>query len=595
MKICVNRVLIRWKGWAGLTLLCAVLVLLTTPVRAADRQTLHGHIPAAVAAGLAPAGRLPASQRLTLAIGLPLRNPETLTNLLQQIYDPASPLFRRYLTPQDFTKQFGPSEEDYQALMSWAKANGLSATAKHPNRVLLDVSGSVADIEKALRVTMRVYPHPTEARTFYAPDAEPSLDLSVPVLRIGGLDNYTLPFPKYHKASDNQQTQAEPMAGSGPQGNYMGYDFRSAYVPGASLTGSGQSVGLLEFDGYFPTDVAQYLVQAGLPTIPLVNVYIDGFNGVPGFGNGEVTLDIDMATCMAPGLSQIIVYMAPNPSPWEDLLNRMANDNLAKQLSCSWGGGPPDPVAEQIFLQMAAQGQSFFNAVGDSDAFTGPIPFPAESPNITQVGGTTLTTSGPLGSWVSEKVWNWGFGIGTCGGISTTYSIPVWQQGINMTTNQGSTTMRNMPDVALTADNIYIVADDGIPEPGTGGTSCAAPLWAGFTALINQQAAQGNQAPVGFINPTIYALAKSPLYSATFHDIILGDNTSPASPNRFFAVPGYDLCTGWGTPSGHQPDQYPGPAAPQRLAVNGEQQHFRRQWQRPHRSGRVQQLVRDTG
>jgi uncharacterized repeat protein (TIGR01451 family) len=199
---------------------------------------------------------------------------------------------------------------------------------------------------------------------------------------------------------------------------------------------------------------------------------------------------------------------------------------------------------------MAAQGQSFFNAVGDSDAFTGAIPFPAESPNITQVGGTTLTTSGPLGSWVSERVWNWGGGIGTCGGISTTYSIPVWQQGINMTTNQGSTTMRNMPDVALTADNIYIIADDGIPEPGTGGTSCAAPLWAGFTALVNQQAAQGTQAPVGFINPTIYALAKGPLYGATFHDIVLGNNTSPTSTNLFFAVPGYDLCSGWGTPSG---------------------------------------------
>ncbi|MGD0259138.1 MAG: protease pro-enzyme activation domain-containing protein [Verrucomicrobiota bacterium] len=549
MKSCIDRVLIHWKGWTYLTLPGAALfVLWTTPVRAAERQTLRGHVPAAVA-GLAPAGRLPASQSLNLAIGLPLRNPEALTNLLQQIYDPASPLFRQYLTPQDFTKRFGPSEEDYQALMGWAKANGLSATAKHPNRVLLDVSGSVADIEKALHMTMRLYPHPKEARTFYAPDAEPSLDSSVPVLGIRGLDNYTLPFPKYHKALANNRTQVVPMGGSGPGGNYMGYDFRSAYVPGTSLTGSGQSVGLLEFDGYYPTDVAQYLAQAGLPSVPLVNVYIDGFNGVPGFGNGEVSLDIDMANAMAPGLSQIIVYMAPNPSPWEDLLNRMANDNLAKQLSCSWGGGPPDPVAEQIFLQMAAQGQSFFDAVGDSDAFTGDIPFPAESPNITQVGGTTLTTSGPLGSWVSEKVWNWGNGVGTCGGISTTYSIPVWQQGIDMTTNQGSTTMRNMPDVALTADNIYIIADDGIPE-SVGGTSCAAPLWAGFTALVNQQATQGAQAPVGFINPPIYALAKGPLYGATFHDITVGNNTSPTSTNRFFAVPGYDLCTGWGTPSG---------------------------------------------
>jgi len=307
---------------------------------------------------------------------------------------------------------------------------------------------------------------------------------------------------------------------------------------------------LLEFDGYYPNDVAQYLTQASLPSVPLQNVYIDGFDGTPGFGNGEVTLDIDMAIAMAPGLAQVIVYMAPNPSPWVDLLSRMANDNLAKQLSCSWGGGPPDPASEQIFLQMAAQGQSFYDAVGDSDAFTGPIPFPGESPNITQVGGTTLSTSRPLGPWVSERVWNWGGGIGTCGGISTTYSIPVWQQGVNMSTNQGSTTMRNLPDVALTADNIFIIADNGISEPGTGGTSAAAPLWAGFTALVNQQAAAAGQPPMAFLTPPLYTIGKGPNFAGSFHDITTGDNTWAGSPDRFFAVPGYDLCTGWGTPMG---------------------------------------------
>jgi uncharacterized repeat protein (TIGR01451 family) len=228
----------------------------------------------------------------------------------------------------------------------------------------------------------------------------------------------------------------------------------------------------------------------------------------------------------------------------------MANDNLAKQLSCSWGGGPPEPVAELIFLQMAAQGQSFYDAIGDSDAFTGPIPFPGESPNITQVGGTTLSTSGPLGSWVSEKVWNWGGGAGTCGGVSTTYSIPVWQQGIDMSINQGSTTMRNMPDVALTADNIFIIADNGISEPGTGGTSAAAPLWAGFTALANQQAVVAGMPPVGFVNPALYTIGKGPIFTSCFHDTVIGDNTWAGSPDRYFAVPGYDLCTGWGTPMG---------------------------------------------
>ena len=550
-------------------LLGAALCLCTASAPAADWQTLRGQVPSAVA-HLTPTGDLPDSNQLRLAIGLPLTNPEALASLLHQIYDPASPLFGHYLTPQEFTERFGPARQDYEAVVSWAKAKGLTVSARHPNRVVLDVSGSVADVQKALNVKMRTYRHPKEARTFYAPSAEPLLDLTVPVLRICGLDNYALPFPKLHRASENTLTNVVPQNGSGPGGNYMGYDFRNAYVPGTILTGSGQSVGLLEFDGYYPNDVAQYLAQAGLPSVPLVNVYVDGFNGVPGFGNGEVTLDIDMSIAMAPGLTQVIVYMAPNNiGLWVDILSRMANDNLAKQLSCSWGGGPPDPACEQIFLQMAAQGQSFFDAIGDSDAFpaTNSIPFPGESTNITQVGGTTLSTSGPLGSWVSEKVWNWGNGIGTCGGISVTYPIPVWQLGINMTTNQGSTTMRNLPDVALTADNIYIIADNGIEEPGTGGTSCAAPLWAGFTALVNQQAAQGARAPVGFLNPTIYNIGKSPLYGATFHDIVVGNNTSPASTNEFYAVPGYDLCTGWGTPAGTNLIDILAPPAPMAFVV----------------------------
>ncbi|HVM51069.1 MAG TPA: protease pro-enzyme activation domain-containing protein, partial [Candidatus Acidoferrum sp.] len=539
---------------AALLLACAALGFSAAfPVEAAgaDPQKLRGHIPAAIR-NLAPTGELAASQQLHLAIGLPVSDPEGLTNLLRQIYDPSSPLFHHYLTPEEFAARFGARQEDYDAVAQWAMANGLSVSGRHPNRLVLDVSGSVADIERALHVRMQTYQHPKEARTFYAPSTEPSLDLTTRVLHISGLDNYTLPFPKLRKAASDAANGIAPQNGSGPGGNYMGYDFRDAYVPGTLLTGTGQSVGLLEFDGYYPNDVAQYLAQAGLPSVPLVNVSVDGYTGPPGPGNGEVSLDIDMAIAMAPGLSSVIVYSAPNNiGLWVDILSRMANDNLSKQLSCSWGGGPPNPSAEQIFLQMAAQGQSFFDAVGDSDAFVnGDIPFPGDSPNITQVGGTTLSTTGPLGSWVSEKVWNWGHGVGTCGGVSTNFAIPVWQQGVDMSTNGGSTTMRNMPDVAFTADNIYIIADNGHPQPGTGGTSCAAPLWAGFMALVNQQAAQSAQKPIGFINPTIYSICKSPLYHSTFHDIVLGDNTSPASPSQYYAVPGYDLCTGWGTPAG---------------------------------------------
>jgi subtilase family serine protease len=307
----------------------------------AQRQKLNSrHIPEAVAR-LTPIGDLPSSQRLNLAIGLPLRNQPELDNLLRQISDPTSPNYRHYLTPEQFTERFGPTEADYHALMDFAKTNGLTVTATHPNRLVLDVAGSTADIAKAFHVTLRVYQHPTEARTFYAPDVEPTVDFAVPILHISGLDNYALPHPNSLLRPASASTNATPNSGSGPGGAYQGSDFRTAYVPGTSLTGTGQSIGLLQFDGFYASDITTYESQAGLPNVPLTVVPIDGGVGTPGSGASEVSLDIEMVISMAPGISGIYVYEAPNPSPWVDLLSRMANDNVAKQLSCSWGGRRP--------------------------------------------------------------------------------------------------------------------------------------------------------------------------------------------------------------------------------------------------------------
>jgi uncharacterized repeat protein (TIGR01451 family) len=527
-----------------------ILFLIASSARSQDRRVLRGHLPRVVAEEhLQPVGSLPGSTRMHLAIGLPLRNQEALNALLDQIYDPANPDYRHYLTPEQFTERFGPLEQDYQAVIAFAMSNGLTVTTTHPNRMVLDVEGTVADIERTLHTTLRVYRHPREARTFYAPDTEPSLDLAVPVLHISGLDDYSLPHPNLKARPFTQTANATPNTGSGPNGSYRGNDFRAAYLPGTLLTGAGQAVGLLQFDGYFASDITTYEAQAGLLNVTLTNVPVDGGVSTPGSGNSEVALDIEMVISMAPGVSRIIVYEAPNPSPWVDLLSRMANDNLAKQLSCSWGGGGPDPTSEQVFRQMAAQGQSFFNASGDSDAFTGAISFPAESTNITQVGGTTLTTTGPSGSYISETVWNWGSGTGSSGGISTVYPIPTYQKGISMSANQGSTTMRNVPDVALTADNVYVVYNNG-GSGIFGGTSCATPLWAAFTALMNQQAAAHSAPAVGFLNPAVYAIGKGTNYTSSFHDITTGNNFSSSSPTKFSAVAGYDLCTGWGTPNG---------------------------------------------
>jgi len=502
------------------------------------------------AIGVQPICRLPDKVKLNLAIGLPLQNTDALTNLLQQLYDPASPLYHRYLTPEQFTEQFGPSPADYQALIDFVQANGLTVTATYPNRALLDVTGAVADIEKAFGISLQVYQHPTENRAYFAPDTEPSLDLpGISVLSIAGLTDFNQPRPMSLNALDaGGASGSAPLTGSAPYGYYMGKDFRAAYAPGVTLTGAGQTVGLLQFDGYYLTDITNYEAQAGLSNVALTNVLLDGYDGTPGAAVSEVSLDIEMVVSMAPGLSQIVVYEAGPSGNGNDILTRMATDNLAKQLSASWTFGT-DAYTSQIFQQFAAQGQSYFNASGDSDAYTGAIPSPADDPNVIVVGGTTLGTSGPGGAWTSEKVWNWNNNSGSGGGISTSHNIPSWQQALNMSANHGSATMRNIPDVAMTADAIWVIYGRGITA-GFGGTSCATPLWAGFTALINQQATANAEPSVGFLNPALYALGRGANYSATFHDTTTGNNTNSASPANFPAVAGYDLATGWGTPKG---------------------------------------------
>jgi uncharacterized repeat protein (TIGR01451 family) len=543
----------RFMNSTGKSLLMLGLGLLLSSgaALAADAgvKTLRGHVPPGLAR-LQAKGRLAANTNLTLAIGLPLRNTESLTNLLKDIYDPASPNYHHFLTPDEFTAQFGPTAQDYQKVVDFANSNGLSVTKTHGNRVLLDVTGKVSDIEKAFHVTMHTYRHPSESRDFFAPDTEPSVGTNVPVLHVSGLENYALPRPALHKMP---ASSGNPLLGSSPGGGYIGSDFRNAYVPGTSLNGSGQMVGLLQFDsGFYQSDITAYEIQAGLPTTIVVQpVLLDGYGGGPGVANDEVSLDIEMVISMAPAISKVLVFEGDLT---DDILNAMAASNQVKQLSASWSY-PLDQISEQIYQQFAAQGQSFFNASGDSDAWlTGGIPQPCDDPHITIVGGTTLSTTLPNGPWTSETVWNWGIeygddGVGGGGGISTTYDIPSWQTNIDMTSNKGSTTFRNIPDVAMTADNVYVTYGGGL-NGSFGGTSCATPLWAGFTALVNQQAAANGNQSVGFLNPALYAIAKTAGYANYFHDITTGNNTWSQSPNLFFAVPGYDLATGLGTPAG---------------------------------------------
>ncbi|MGH7971214.1 MAG: S53 family peptidase, partial [Limisphaerales bacterium] len=539
----------------GVTGLLIVVWLLTfcSPVLAAPRRILGRHIPAA-AAQLRPIGALPATNELKLAIGLPLRNRDALTNLLAELYTPAHPNYRHFLTPSQFTARFGPTKAQYEAVIRFARTNGMTIVGTHANRLVLDIHCKVGDIQRVFHTTLRSYPHPTESRSFYAPDTEPSVEPDVPILDITGLNNFSWPHPKsLSKSPSDGGPGNTPKGGSGTNGTYLGNDFRKAYAPGVTLTGTDQVVGLLEFDGYYTNDITTYESLAGLPNVPLEKILLDGYDGTPTPGsysaNNEVALDIEVTAAMAPGLSKILVYEAGPSGYANDIISRMACDNQAAQLSCSWDfGSDANATTDQIFLQMAAQGQSFFNASGDSGAYVGSVPSPDDNPYITLVGGTTLTTTAGH-AWVSETTWNAGAGLSSSGGFSSTYPLPDWQEGISMSNNQGSTTKRNIPDVSMVADDISIVADNGQQYP-IYGTSAASPLWAAFTALINQHAAANGYPRVGFLNPTVYSLAKGTNFPVYFHDITTGNNTNRNSGRRFLAVAGYDLCTGWGTPNG---------------------------------------------
>lgn len=551
-----------------LLLAVACVLLLDTSLSlfgAAGRVNLSGHRPAAVE-NLSPAGSLPTTNTLPLAIGLPLRNQTDLENTIRDLYNPANPRFRKFLTAEEFTVKYGPTEADYRQVVRFARSHGLTIVGEHRNRVVLDVEGSVSNIQEAFQVTINTYRHPSRSKAFFAPDREPSVPTNVPVADMWGLTDYAPPVPLAHRA--NQVVAPLNYNGSGPSGSYQGRDFRNAYAAGVNLVGSGQTAAVVEFDGYYRSDIVTYEANCGYASVPLTNILLN-VTGTPGYsGQGanaiaEVSLDIELLIAMAPGLSRLAVYEGNNPYT---VFNKIATDNLAKQISCSWAfshgpsykwaRGSGSYTLDSILSQMVAQGQSFFQASGDSDAYTGPQavnsstgPIPVDSIYVTSVGGTSLTMTGAGSSWSSETVWNWGGNSGSGGGVSVNYSIPSWQTSVSMAANNGSSVYRNFPDVALTAEAVQVVYNNNTTGI-FGGTSCAAPLWAGFTALVNQQAAASGNSPVGFLNPALYSIASGPNYDECFHDVKTGNNIGTNTAGLYYAVAGYDLATGLGTPNG---------------------------------------------
>jgi kumamolisin len=502
---------------------------------------LTQHVPADVASGVARRLGTPApSQTMELTFELPTRDEAGLHALLTDLYDPVSPRYRHYLSVDQFTERFGPTARSYAAVVDFARANGLVPHGYAANRRVVDVRATIANVDRALHVRIGVYRHPGETRTFFAPDREPSLALSEPILHIAGLDDASLPVSHVVRDMTPKTGRLAP-TGSGPDGNFYGSDMRAAYYGGTALTGSGQSLGLFEYAGYDLVDVATYFEKVGqIDSVPIVGVSVNGANlECKGkCDDAEQALDIEQAISMAPGLRQLVVYVGHNDV---SIINQMASDDTSKQLSCSWGWNPDPVEIDPLFEEFAAQGQSFLVATGDYgyQLKKGGV-WPADDQFVTAIGGTDVRTQGPGGPWVSEIGWAYSGG----GPSPDKIPIPAYQVPFVTAANGGSTTLRNVPDISAQANTDYYSCFDGYCTTGSGGTSYAAPLLAGYVALANELASALNQPPAGFLNPFLYRIGGSGKYPFVFHDQVLGYN------GAYTAGPGFDLVTGFGSPRG---------------------------------------------
>jgi len=548
---------------------CVIACLLFAIPSLAQQPLLTRHVREAVLNGQAqPLAYLPATQIMQLDIVLPLSDQAGLDAFLKELYDPASPSYRHFLTVQEFTARFGPSQADYDAVVAFAKANGFAVVGGTRDGMEVQVKGPVSVIETAFHVNMRTYQHPTENRTFFAPDREPTANLPFRLWHISGLDNYSIPHPMLVSKSDfaaahgiaPEDVVTHATTGSGPSASFLGSDMRAAYYGGGPLTGAGQNLGLWEYLGTDLTDLNTYFTNVGqINNVPVTLLSVDGtstscvYSSAAGYcDDTEQTIDMTQAIGMAPGLASLTMYVGAGASGTTGaddtgILAAMTTHNpLPTTIGCSWGWAPADPsTADPYFERMAAQGQNFFAASGDSATWSSSIVvWPADDANVVSVGGTDLVTAGAGGPWASETAW-----VDSGGGISpNSIAIPAWQQlpGVINSSNQGSTTLRNGPDVSANANwSFYVCGDQtACTTNHWGGTSFAAPMWAGYIALVNQQLAANGESSIGFLNPTIYAQNVTSDYAADFHDITSGTSGS------YSAVPGYDLVTGWGSPNG---------------------------------------------
>jgi kumamolisin len=430
------------------------------------------------------------------------------------------------------------------ALTAFANQHGLSVSEHDPGRRLVKLKGSLAALQAAFGAQLHTYYD--SGRQFRGRSGHLSApaDVVQHVEAVLGLDQRPIATPKIRRLPDPKAAAA----------SYLPTQVAKLYgFPDA--TGQGECVGLIELGGGFTASDTDAAFKAmGLSPPQVTAVAVSGGSNQPGQdqdADGEVALDIQVAGGAAPGAA-FAVYFAPNTDQgFVDAISQAAHDtsNKPSTLSISWGSAESQWTQQAITTMTSALqdavslGVSVFAASGDNLATDGVsdgkahVDFPASSPLVVGCGGVRLEGSGT--TIASETVWN-SEGGGTGGGISALFPVPAYQAEIKLPSPVGGGKEgRGVPDVAADADpeTGYQVVVDGQNEV-IGGTSAAAPLWAGLFALVNQQAGK----PSGQPHAVLYA------NPSAFRDITQGNNKSGAI--GYSAGPGWDACTGLGAPNG---------------------------------------------
>jgi kumamolisin len=537
-------------------------------------------------------GPLPRQRHLQLIVGLALRHQNVLQSFLTLRSRTDGPLAHQNLTASQFAALFSPTAADQRTVIAYLRHYGLRIVRGYPDRLLLDVEGTVGQAEAAFDVHLVRY-RDRQGVEHYANATPPRLPASLAhlVSSIVGLRD-DAPF---RHASRRGAAPHALRPGNGGRGTrdlpapaadqltpaqlQNAYNFTPIYSQvftatngvsvTAAVTGAGQTVAVFELSNYNPGDIAAYDNYFGLSAPAPISLAVDGgpTNLFGWSGTDEATLDIEMVQAVAPG-AQILVYAGPgspsgnNNQGADDAYAQMVNDGRAQVLSTSWGQCEPDQLLDQppdidllhnLFAEAVARGMTVVASSGDygandcTDNQTNPsVDYPASDPYVIGIGGTYLNpTPTPETSWASSG-----------GGTSIYFDRPSWQTGPGIPTPAlPGATRRLVPDVAMNAGRAYAVWAGG-QWIRISGTSFGPPIWAGLLALINQSryaAAQVQGAPtplpcavvpgLGDLHATIYQLAATPPATPAFRDITAGNGNGTATPGQ-----GWDAVTGWGVP-----------------------------------------------